>query len=135
MIDALYRELTVPAKALDYHVRRHALLTTNVANAETPGFVPKDLSFSVRLAERVAALRPTEGRGGPATRGGAAAEFEFVSEEFTDPATMPGQDENSVSVEREMAKVAANSVRFQAIAEMISRRMALMKYAAADRGG
>ena len=37
-------------RSLDVRLMRHNLLAANVANADTPGFRPKDLDFTAALA-------------------------------------------------------------------------------------
>ena len=51
---------------------------------------------------------------------------------MTDPAPNPSADGNAVDLEREMAKVAANRVRYGTSSELVSRRMALLRYTATD---
>ena len=44
----------------------------------------------------------------------------------------PGGDGNTVSLEREMAKVAANDLRYQAVGRIVRQQLGLLRYAAAD---
>ena len=125
MID-LFTNLSSMERAIDYHVKRHALLATNVANAETPGFRPRDLSFDAALS-RAKQLRTSDPRHMGATGGN-----RYQMSLFEDPVDSPGNDGNAVSMEREMGKIVANSHRYRATVEMISRRMSLLKYAATD---
>jgi flagellar basal-body rod protein FlgB len=125
MID-LFANLAALNRSLDYHLARQGLLSSNVANAETPGYQPLDLRFDSYLA-RAGELKVTDpGHLGPS----AANHFEMSV--FADPATAPGNDGNTVSMEREMGKLSANSIRYRAATEMLSRRIGLLKYAATD---
>ena len=54
---------------------------------------------------------------------------------FDDEGAEPGLDGNTVSVDRELAKVDANRVRYSATSRMISKRMAALRYAATDGMG
>jgi flagellar basal-body rod protein FlgB len=125
MID-LFGGLSLIERSLDYHLKRHGVLSSNVANAETPGYRSKDVTFDVVLdeAQRLSFTHP-----GHVSPSGSA---ETGSEVFDDPGGTPGNDGNTVSMEREMAKVAANSLRYQTNIEIISRRLKLLKYAATD---
>jgi len=51
---------------------------------------------------------------------------------FDDGGTMQGADGNSVSLERELAKIDANRARYATAAELVSRRLAMLRYAAGD---
>lgn len=125
MID-LFANMTALQHSLDYHLARHGLLSSNIANAETPGFRPLDLSFQAYLS-RADEMRVTDSKHLP---GGADGGYRMAV--FEDPSGSPGNDGNGVSTEREMAKLAANSLRYRAAAEMLSRRLALLRYAAND---
>lgn len=125
MID-LFANLAALQRCLDYHLQRHAVLSSNVANAETPGFRPLDVSFDAYLA-RASDLRVTDPR-----HMGPGAGDQFRSALFEDATAAVGNDGNAVSMEREMSKISANSIRYRGAAEMITRRLGLLKYAATD---
>jgi len=125
MID-LFANLASLQRSLDYHLSRHSLLASNVANAETPGYQPLDASFDAYLT-RVNAIETTD----PAHLGAADSDS-FKTSIFVDASISQGNDENGVSLEREMAKMSANSLRYKAVAEIFSRRLGLIRYAATD---
>ncbi|MCA9669743.1 MAG: flagellar basal body rod protein FlgB [Myxococcales bacterium] len=125
-MSGLFADVAAMRRALDFHLRRHAVLSSNVANAETPGYKPSDISFETVLGA-ASELRATDTRH-LRSDGASAGQRYHV---FKDPST-PNANGNAVSLEREMAKIAANSLRYRAAAEMLNRRMALMRYAASD---
>ena len=51
---------------------------------------------------------------------------------FDDSPGGPGMDGNTVELERELAKIDANRVRYGTSTELASRRLALLRYAASD---
>ncbi|HMG55231.1 MAG TPA: hypothetical protein VK601_17160 [Kofleriaceae bacterium] len=110
--------------ALTYHRERHTVLAGNVANLDTPGYRPVDLER--RTAGDPAALAVThEGHiAAPATT-------DFVTS-FDDGGALQGSDGNSVSLERELSKIDANRTRYTTSAELVSRRLAVLRYAAGD---
>ncbi len=122
----LFANLAALQKSLDYHLSRHALITSNLANVETPGYRPLDLNFDAYLA-RAGELEVTNPR-----HLGAAGQSRFELGLMEDPGPTVRADGNAVSTEREMAKLAANSLRYRAVTEMLSRRMGMLKYAASD---
>ncbi len=110
--------------------KQHALTATNLANAETPRFKAKVIDFERSLAaamdhdvglpmQRVhdRHLRPI---GSDRTR--------IVELEPTPWAV----DGNSVLPEREQARLAHNALMYRAVAQGLSKRMAMIKYAAND---
>jgi flagellar basal-body rod protein FlgB len=126
-VNDLFGSVARLERLLDYHLDRHAVLSANVANVETPGYVSKDVTFQDALDEATAGVRRTDPRhlsASPAGAGTPAAMFE-------DPV---GSADHGAALEREMAKVAANSVRYEMAAELVRRRLALLRYAASDGG-
>lgn len=113
-------------RLLDYHLQRHAVLSANVANVETPGYVARDVSFQDALVEASSGISRTDARHLPVETGGSPH-----TTVFDDP--VPGRDRGAV-LEREMAKVSANAVRYEMAAELVRRRLALLRYAASDGG-
>lgn len=95
---------------MTFHRERQSVLAGNLANLDTPGYVPLDL----------ARVEPQSGEGSP--------ELEV----FADPGGGVGPDGNAVSLERELAKIDANRVRYGVSAQLCSRRLAMLRYAAGD---
>jgi len=109
--------------ALTYHRERHTVLAGNVANMDTPGFRPLDLTRADGSASQLAVTAP--------------GHIESVSTpevvtSFDDGGAMQGADGNAVSLERELAKIDANRARYATAAELVSRRLAMLRYAAGD---
>lgn len=117
--------------ALDYHASRHSVLSSNIANAETPGFKPLEL------------LRETKEEPGSALPmvvtkdahvGGAnqdAADYETRE----DRNAVAGANGNSVNLEHEMSKLAANDIRFEGAVKIVSHQLGMLRYAANDGSG
>ncbi len=115
------------AGTLAYHRERHAVLAGNLANVDTPGYRPVDLA-PPRAGAADGGLAQTRA-GHLAGPGGAAG---VGADRIYEDAGEAGADGNAVELERELAKVDANRVRYQACAEVASRRFALLRYAAGD---
>jgi flagellar basal-body rod protein FlgB len=130
---SIFDALGPGSRALDYHLRRHNLLSSNVANADTPGFRPLELVREAsELGEGNDGLPLASTHAGHraehvGTAGDAAVEVERVIQ--------PGGDGNAVSLEREMAKVAANDLRYQSITKAIRHHVGMLRYAANDGHG
>lgn len=118
-------------QVLDLRSRQHAITAGNLANADTPGFKAKQMDFRESLSAAVsnqgAPMRVTDARhmGGV---GGAQPEISEI-----DPAPW-ATDDNSVYIEREMARLQENALMYRAVAQGMSRRLGLLKYAASDGG-
>jgi flagellar basal-body rod protein FlgB len=124
--------------ALDYHLERHAVLASNIAHVDTPGFKPNDLarvenadaaSFDGVLS--VAMKRTNEAHLGIGGEG--AAELEGRT--FQDLSAGVGNDGNYVSLDREAAKVASNQLRYDVVSAIVSAELRGMHFAATDAKG
>ena len=126
----IFRGVNNLQRALDYHLERHNVLASNVANVDTPGFRPLELvREDVPRNERGRLrLRTTNGRhvGGPRGPG------EFRLAESEERVANPGNDGNAVSLEREMSKVAANQLRYEGAIKIVRSQLGLLRYAAND---
>jgi flagellar basal-body rod protein FlgB len=91
--------------ALALQARRLELITANLANADTPGYVPQDLDFSLALQQ--------------AGDAGAMSEVAPVSR-F---ASQPSVDGNQVDLPREQAAFADAALRYQASLNFLESRV------------
>lgn len=124
----LFSGISTLEQSLDYHLDRQVMLTANVANVDTPGYRPVDLGFlPPPLPEPGGVLlaRTTPGHIDPRDRPALLMPYE-------DPAASPGNDQNAVDMDRELAKVAANTMRYETASELVARRLASLRYAAGD---
>jgi flagellar basal-body rod protein FlgB len=113
-------------RAMTFHRERQAVLAGNVANVDTPGYRSLDLE-EIPQEAGAEGLAQTDPRHLPE---GAAMEGTRVA--FDDSPSGAGMDGNTVELERELAKIDANRVRYGTATELASRRLALLRYAAGD---
>ncbi len=116
-------------RALDYHSERHNVLASNVANVDTPGFRPAELLRELKEATPNHMSLAATKSGHIQANGTHSADHKFVREERV---TGGGLDGNSVSLEREMAKLATNDIRFDTAARIVARKIGMLRYAASD---
>jgi flagellar basal-body rod protein FlgB len=125
--------------ALDYHLERHTVLSSNVAHVDTPGYHPHDLrrvdkvdapgAFNAALN---VALDRTNAAHFQAPNADAAA---LEGRVFEDLSAGAGNDGNYVSLDREAAKVAANQLRYDVVSAVVSAELRQLSYAASDAKG
>ncbi len=127
LFDGLHQGLQ---RVLDLRQAQHSLTATNLANADTPGYKAKVIPFDEILSQAV-----EQGEGMRRTNeahlsgiGGSAANPE-VDELEAPPWALDG---NSVVAEREAARLAENAMLFSGVSQGISRRLAMLRYAAGD---
>ena len=139
MVDGSFgRTVAILERALDLRSMRHELLVTNVANLDTPGYRAVDLDFSRELDRAqgrlgdvtLAVAHPRHFPYGPDEAGGVS----FGHDETWPSLQSVANDGNSVDLEREMAKLAENHLMHNAVAQILSRSFAKLRYSI-DEGG
>jgi len=119
---------------LDYHMFRHNMLASNLAHVDTPGYVPKDvsrddMSFDGKLQLAVSGSTSAAPSPGAIPAGPSYTVFDDPSPSAT------GLDKNSVSLDREAAKVAANQIRYDVVSVLAHSELADLEFAANDGRG
>ncbi|HUU45407.1 MAG TPA: flagellar basal body rod protein FlgB [Acidobacteriota bacterium] len=117
-------------RALDLTAARHKLLTQNVANAETPGYVRKDIDFASELRASMGSASSTgvrTTRPGHMTGQSRVHACKVIKER-------PAQGEaTSVELDQEMARMAENQLEYNISAHLARGKFETLKLAI--RGG
>lgn len=123
MADVL-TDLTTRAleRALDCASAQHQVTANNLANIETPGYTAARASFEHALRAAVRAEESGE-------RPGAIEAVRPALRASTEPA---GPDGNNVSIEAEMLALGEASMRYQALARMVQRKLRMIGTAIGD---
>lgn len=126
-IDGIFNTtVAVLGKSIDLRARNQNLISSNVANAETPNYIPKTLAFEDELQ---GALKGGA-KGTPAMTNarhlplkGAGSRLQSVTGRVVEtPAKSPGKDGNAVEIENEMSKLAENQIMYNASVQMLSKK-------------
>lgn len=128
---SIFGGIDFASRSLDFHLQRQNMIAANVANVDTPGYVPVELTRPTKPNEMgKLGMHVTSAQhiplGDPADETG----FETVEERVE----IPGNDLNYVSLDREMARLNANSLRFEAVSKLVSKHMGILTYAATNAG-
>jgi len=128
-------------RALDARLLRHNVLAGNLANAETPGFVPREVDFAAAMAQATAARPAT----GAVAGAGPAGDIPLaLAGSGPGPAGSPvvaaqgtgaGLDGNAVDVDRALTALAENAIQYGATARAAGKKLAILRYAASDGVG
>ncbi len=107
---------------LQFTNRRHRLIASNIANADTPEYRARDLRFRQSLDVATVALTTTK----PAhmSAGGQIASPDMVGED-----SQPWADGNNVELDLEVAKMTENALVHQAGLTMLNSRIRIFKNA------
>lgn len=127
MFDKLTSALDFQGKALVLRAERQRLIASNIANADTPGYVARDLDFR-------RAMEDAGGTGAALPRGVASharhlplaasgGELGGAAHQVYAAQSQPSMDGNSVDLDRERASFADNAVRYESTLRFINGRV------------
>ena len=123
MLNRLTDSLDFQAQALSLRSERQRLIASNIANADTPGYVARDINFAQALREATGsgspaavlrASQPGHIGGGGGAGGHSASTLNFAAPSQTN------LDRNTVDMDRERASFVDNSVKYEATLRFIN---------------
>lgn len=122
--------LDFQAQALTLRAERQRIIAGNIANADTPGFVARDMDFASALREATGQLSGAQAMTGAATTN--AGHLPLTAESTSALAlkySAPSQtnlDSNTVDMDRERASFVDNSVKYEATLRFINTQVRTM---------
>ena len=127
MLNRLTDALDFQAQALNLRSERQRLIASNIANADTPGYVARDMNFAQALrnatgnaqpAATLAASQPGHiGGGSGSLQGGTFSTLMYAAPSQTN------LDRNTVDMDRERASFADNTVKYEATLRFIGSQV------------
>ncbi len=117
-------------RALDATLARQAVLTSNLANLDTPGFTPRDVDFNRAVSHALDRAERTQQSLRRSPVEARAADLR----PYERPDRAPRGDGNTVDLDVQMARLSQNSLLYDASSTVLTRRMQLMKYVVNEGG-
>jgi flagellar basal-body rod protein FlgB len=118
--------LDFQAQALTLRSERQRLIASNIANADTPGYVAREMDFAQALREATGSTQPAAGlvatRPGHLGGGGQVPGLTVSSLKYAAP-SQTNLDRNTVDMDRERASFADNTVKYEATLRFISAQV------------
>ncbi len=129
MLNRLTDSLDFHGQALSLRSERQRLIASNIANADTPGYVARDMDFAKALQEATGSMSPAAslkatqaGHIGAGGMGGARAEPNLLYA----TQSQTNLDRNTVDMDHERANFADNTVRYEATLRFINGNVRTM---------
>lgn len=122
MLQRLTGSLDFQAEALVLRAERQRLIASNIANADTPGYVAREFDFAAAL-RNATGMAGDNGLGGPVARdllaqgfgeSRAAPDLRYAT------AAQTNLDGNSVDMDRERAAFADNALKYESTLRFIN---------------
>ncbi|OUR96193.1 flagellar basal-body rod protein FlgB [Halobacteriovorax marinus] len=119
------------ASSLNFRQMRQKIITSNIANADTPGYKTKRIDFEAALARALDVdgqqqLNTADGGHFDVGNGGFG---NLKPEVYEDPNGVVSDDGNTVDRDAELAKMAENKILYDAAVQLLNKKIGLMKYA------
>lgn len=119
--------------AMDYRAARQDMIASNIANADTPFYHPRDVRFEEALARQSAQIFAQKDHVLPMTHthgahlNGVSASNDIKATTFFRDGHMARNDGNSVDLDVESSEMAKNSMMFNALTAALKKDSALFK--------
>ncbi len=97
-------------KALNIRAHYHKILAGNIANVDTPNYKEKDINFNKELESRIRGAQDIQ-----------------VTEK-TEQDGYASTDGNTVNMENMIVKVTENSLFFNSLVHVVSKKLSTMRY-------
>ena len=94
---------------LDLASARHRIISSNIANADTPGYKTKDIDFYEEMQRAISAKHTSSPR------------------IFEEASLLSNRDENTVSIELETEKLVENAILYEASAHFLTKQFIMIK--------
>ncbi len=124
------------SKVMDLRSTNAQIISSNIANAETPGYAPARFEFEKELAiaagnQQQIPLAISNSRHIPLT----PLNFDSVNGKVTcEKEQSPIGDENGVRVDQEMLALSENELLYETAAQLLKKKLSIYKYVVADGG-
>lgn len=124
------KTLKALASAVKFREMRQEVISSNIANAETPGFKAKRLDFEEALARALdvdgqLTMKVNDPKHFDVGNGG----FNNLKPEvYEDPNGVVSENGNTVDIQDEMAREAENKLMYDALIQMINKKLGMKKY-------
>lgn len=119
----MFKSINELSQMASYYLDRTKVIESNIANADTPGFKPKDLLFEKVLNDQMGLKKNDKRHLDP---------FEKNKElniKTIEAGKYEGYDENRVDVQKELAKLAESSIMYKSMVEVMKKEFSKLKLA------
>ncbi len=116
--------MDVGAKAIDALWQRSNVISDNIANADTPGYQQKSVSFEDQLSQAI-----SDGSLDAGELSGISPQIQVESGDIS------SSDSNGVDMETQMVELMRNQLQYSYLTRGVSDQLSMLKTAASGGGG
>lgn len=122
------------AKSLDLRSQKQVIISSNIANADTPGYQAQTLDFEGALARALTLDDKPLDRTDTRHMTAAGEVGDIQGEIYNQVNNVVREDGNTVDRDAEMTALAENQLLYNAAADLVKKKLAILKYSIADGG-
>ncbi len=126
MLDQMTARLDFYGQSLMLRSQRQQVLASNIANADTPGYIARDFDFAKALQNATGGASPSAVSTTNARHLRPGSADPLNPELAYSVQTEPSQDGNSVDLDRERANFVDNSIRYESTLRFINSNVKTM---------
>ena len=122
----MWRSVDKLSNMASYYLERTKVIQGNIANADTPGFKPKEIIFERELTRQIELKKenPKHIDPFPETK---------TEKKVIELENFSGYDENRVNVQEELAKLAESSIMYKSMVKAMKKEFSKLKLAITGR--
>ena len=131
----------VMQRALSLRIKRQSVISSNLANVDTPGYREKDVNFKRLMESYMDEKYPNKVPGESDTSDIAlrVTNKRHIEPDGDSPIPVIIESKergvpNNVDLDEQMAKLAENNIQYQIVTEMLSKKLELIKNAIIEGG-
>ncbi len=121
--------------SLNLRLVNQNVISSNIANADTPGYKSKAVEFESALRDALGVNDQVSPTGTHPSHRAHRPTDPVQPDIYDDPNGVESLDGNTVDRAEEMVKLAQNQLLYDASAEMLKRKLGMLKYAISEGGG
>lgn len=127
------RTINVLSKVLDLRQQKQELIASNIANSQTPGYIPAQLSFEEDLARALQNNPPAPSQTHPRHIPIAAGGLDTLQGQIQ---RRPDQglsgDGNGVDLDKQLIAQSENQLLYETTTQILSKKLSTLKYVCQD---
>jgi flagellar basal-body rod protein FlgB len=121
--------------SLNLRLINQNVISSNIANADTPGYKAKTVEFESALRDALGVDEKLPTQETDERHIVHRSTDPVLPEIYEDPNGVESLDGNTVDRAAEMSKMAENQILYDASTEMLKRKLGMLKYAISEGGG
>lgn len=120
--------------SLNMRLLKQNITSSNIANAETPGYKAQKMDFeeSLERAIRLEELGSMKGAEAPDRESALSSIRRVQADIYDNPEIAIKNDGNTVDMEKEMTAMKENTIMYRAALELINKKLAALRYAVTE---